>query len=223
MTRTVQVSDRDLQTNVTNELTFDSSIDAAHLVVLANAGVVTLSGDVGTLPERHTAKRAAMRVAGVQAVAVDIVVRDPGAFGAKDRDIAEAANQMLGWAVDVPSDAVTVGVHNRVVTLSGTVTRHYEREAAARAVMYLRGVTAVSNTIRLMAPASASDDLKAAIGSAIRRNAQLDAEQVEAEVNGTEVTLRGAVRSCAERRQAENVAWSGAGVTSVKNQLTVTA
>ncbi|MGX7674366.1 BON domain-containing protein [Plantactinospora sp. DSM 117369] len=223
MTQTVQVSDKDLRTNVTNELTFDSSIDAAHLVVLANAGVVTLSGDVGTLPERHTAKRAAMRVAGVQAVTVDIVVRDPGAFGARDSDIAEAANQMLGWAVDVPSDAVTVEVRNRVVTLSGTVTRHYEREAAARAVMYLKGVTAVSNTIRLMATASASADLKAAIGSAIRRNAQLDAEQVEAEVNGTEVTLRGAVRSCAERRQAENVAWSGAGVTSVKNQLTVTA
>lgn len=223
MRQTVQVSDKDLQANVTNELSFDSSVDAAHLVVLANAGVVTLSGDVGTLPERHAARRAAMRVAGVQAVTVDIVVRDPGAFGAKDSDIAEAAIQMLGWAVDVPSDAVTVGVRNRVVTLSGTVTRHHEREAAARAVMYLRGVTAVSNTIRLMATASTSDNLKTAIGSAIRRNAQLDAERVEAEVNGTEVTLRGAVRSCAERRQAENVAWAGAGVTSVKNQLTVTA
>jgi osmotically-inducible protein OsmY len=223
MTQTVRRSDKDLQTNVTDELLFDSSIDAAHLVVLANGGVVTLSGDVGSLPERHTAKRAAMRVAGVQAVTDDILVRDPGAFGAKDSDIAEAANQMINWAVDVPSDTVTAGVRDHVLTLSGTVTRQYQREAAARAVMYIRGVTAVTNTIRLIATTPASDDLKAAIDAAILRNVQLDSHQIKADVNGAEVTLRGSVRSWAERRQSENVAWSGSGVTSVKNHLTVTA
>ena len=55
MTQTPRRSDKDLQTNVTDELLFDSSVDAAHLVVLADAGVVTLSGDVGSLPERHAA------------------------------------------------------------------------------------------------------------------------------------------------------------------------
>jgi osmotically-inducible protein OsmY len=223
MTQTVRRSDKDLQANVTDELLFDSSIDAAHLVVLANGGVVTLSGDVGSLPERHTAKRAAMRVAGVQAVTVDIVVRDPGVSGAKDSDIAEAANQMLSWAVDVPSDTVKAGVRDHVVTLSGTVNWQYQREAATRAVMYLKGVTAVANTIRLIATTPASDDLKAAIDGAILRNAQLDSHQIKADVNGAEVTLRGSVRSWAERRQAEKVSWSGSGVTSVRNHLTVTA
>ncbi|WP_446215692.1 BON domain-containing protein [Micromonospora sp. IBHARD004] len=76
---------------------------------------------------------------------------------------------------------------------------------------------------RLVATTPASDDLKAAIDGAILRNAQLDSHQIKADVNGAEVTLRGSVRSWAERRQAENVAWSGSGVTSVKNHLTVTA
>jgi osmotically-inducible protein OsmY len=222
MTQTSHRSDKDLQTDVTDELLFDSSIDAAHLVVFANGGVVTLSGDVGSLPERHTAQRAATRVAGVQGVTVDIVVRYPGASGARDGDIAEAANRMLNWAVDVPAGTVKADVRDRTVTLSGTVTRQYQREAAARAVMYLKGVTAVNNTIALTATAPASD-LKVAIDAAILRNAQLDSHQIKADVNGAEVTLRGSVRSWAERRQSENVAWSGSGVTSVKNHLTVTA
>ena len=143
-----------------------------------------------------------MRVWGVKAVADDMVVRDPGAPGAKDTDIAEAANQMLSWAVDVPSDTVKAGVRDHVITLSGTVNWHYQREAAARAVMYLKGVTGVANTIRLIATAPASD-VKAAIEGAILRNAQLDSHQITADVNGAEVTLRGSVRSWAERRQAE--------------------
>jgi osmotically-inducible protein OsmY len=222
MTQMIRGSDKDLQTNVTDELSFDPSIDAAHLVVLANDGVVTLSGDVGSLPERHTAQRAAMRVAGVKGVIVDIAVRDPGASGARDGDIAEAANQMLSWAVDVPAGTVKADVRDRTVTLSGTVTRQYQREAAARAVMYLKGITEVTNTIALTATTPAPD-LKGAIDAAVLRNAQLDSHQIKADVHGGEVTLRGSVRSWAELRQSENVAWSGSGVTSVKNHLTVTA
>ena len=222
MTQTIRRSDKELQTNVTDELSYNPSIDATHLVVLANEGVVTLSGDMGSLPERHAAKRAAMRVWGVRAVADDMVVREPGSSGTKDTDIAEAARQMLHWAVDVPSDTVKAGVRDHMITLSGTVTWQYEREAAARAVMYIRGVTGVTNSILLTAT-SPPPGVKASIEAAILRNAQLDSREITADVNGGEVTLRGAVRSWAERRQAEYVAWSASGVTSVKNDLAVTS
>src|SRR5205823_649951 len=130
-------------------LSYNPRIDAARLVVLANDGVVTLSGDVASLPEQDAAKRAALRVWGVKAVADDMMVRDTGTTGTKDSEIAEAAGQMLKWAVDVPSDTVKAGVRNHTITLSGTVTWQYQREAAARAVMYIKGVTAVANTISL--------------------------------------------------------------------------
>lgn len=220
MTQTIRRSDKELQTTVTEELSYNPSIDAAHLVVLANDGVVTLSGDVASLPEQHAAKRAALRVWGVKAVADDMVVRDTGTTGTKDSEIAEAAGQMLKWAVDVPSDTVKAGVRNHTITLSGTVTWQYQREAAARAVMYIKGVTAVANTISLTATAPASG-AKAAIDAAIRRNAQLDHREINVDVNGAEVALRGTVRSWAERRQAEYVAWEAAGVTSVQNNLAV--
>jgi osmotically-inducible protein OsmY len=183
-------------------------------VVLANDGVVTLSGQVASLPQRYAARRAPLRVWGVTAVADDMVVRDLGASGPTDADLAEAAQQLLTWAVDVPADTAKAAVHQHAITLSGTVAWQFQREAAARAVMYLRGVTAVTNTITLTPTAPASR-VKLAVEAAILRNAQLDSRQIVVDANGGEVMLQGTVRSWAERRQAAYLAYSAAGVTRV--------
>jgi osmotically-inducible protein OsmY len=222
MTQTIRRSDQELKTNVADELSYNPSVDAARVGVAAHDGVVTLSGDVGSLPERHAAHRAAMRISGVKAVTDDMVVRDPDASGSGDADIGEVANQMLTWAVDVPPHTVKAGVRDHIVTLSGTVDWQYQREAAARAVMYLRGVTAVANGIFLTATAPA-DGLKDKIQAAMMRNAQLDSRAITVEATGGEVTLRGTVQSWAELRQAEYLAWSAGGVTSVKNGLAITS
>ena len=94
------------------------------------------------------------------------------------------------WAVDVPPDTVKAGVRDHIVTLSGTVNWQYQREAAARAVMYMRGVTGVANDIFLTATAPAAG-LEAEIKAAMLRNAQLDSRAITVEVTGGEVTLRG--------------------------------
>jgi osmotically-inducible protein OsmY len=222
MTQTIHRSDKELQTSVTDELLFNPSIDAVDLAASANDGVVTLSGEVGSLPERHAAKRAALRVHGVKTVTDNIVVRNPGTAATKDTDFAEAASQMLGLAVDVPPNTVKANVRDNMITLSGAVTWQFQREAAARAVMYIRGITGVTNDILLTATAPAAG-VKTAIEAAILRNAQLDSRDITVAVAGGEVTLRGTVRSWAERRQAEYVAWSAPGMTSVKNDLAVTS
>jgi osmotically-inducible protein OsmY len=222
MTQTIPRSDTELQTSVTDELLFNPSIDAADLAASAADGVVTLSGEVESLPERHAAKRAALRVHGVKTVTDNMVVRNPGTAATKDTDLAEAARQMLGLAVDVPPSTVRADVRDNMITLSGTVTWQFQREAAGRAVMYLRGITGVTNDILLTATAPAAE-VKTEIEAAILRNAQLDFHEITVAVAGGEVTLRGTVRSWAERRQAEYVAWCAAGVTSVKNDLAVTS
>lgn len=220
VTQTTRRSDQDIQANVSEELLYTPSIDT-HVGVAVNGGAVTLSGEVGSLPERIAAKRAAMRVSGVKAVADEMVVRTPGTSGANDSDIAQAAAQMLGWAVDVPSDTVKADVRDHVITLSGNVTWDYQRDAAARAVMYINGVTGVNNTISLRQGESVSV-MKTAVEQAIQRNALLDAHGIKVDVDGHELTLRGNVRSFAGRRQAEHAAWAAPGVTSVKNHLLVT-
>jgi osmotically-inducible protein OsmY len=220
MTQMIQKSDQELRTNITDELTYDPSIDTAHVGVAATDGMVTLSGEVGSLPERREATRAAMRVLGVRGVTDHMVVRDQGASGSSDADIGDAANHMLSWAADVPPNTVKADVRNHIVTLSGTVNWQYQRQAAARAVMYMRGVTEVANDIFLTATAPAQG-LKSEIEAAMLRNALLDSRAITTEVTGAEVTLRGTVRSWAELRQAEYIAWSAPGVTRVKNGLAI--
>jgi len=72
-----QDQDRELQESVMAELGWEPSIDAAHIGVAANAGVVTLTGHVQSFPQKVAAERAAARVKGVQAVAEEIEVKLP--------------------------------------------------------------------------------------------------------------------------------------------------
>jgi osmotically-inducible protein OsmY len=220
VTQTTHRSDHDIQDTVSEELRYTPSVDT-HVGVTVNGGTVTLSGEVGSLPERVAAKRAVLRVSGVKAVANQLQVRVLATPGTNDADIAQTADRLLDWAVDVPSETVKAEVHDHVITLSGHVTWDHQRAAAVRAVTYIRGVTGVANTITIRQGESVSV-MKAAVEQAIRRNAILDNDNVTVDVDGHELTLRGKVGSFAGRRQAEQAAWAAAGVTSVKNHLLVT-
>jgi len=221
VTQTMQRNDQDLHAKVSDELLYRPSIDT-NLIVTVNNGVVTLAGDVSSVPERLAAVHAAEQVWGVKTVVDEMAVRSAGATGATDTDIAVAARQILAWTIDVPLDAVQLEIRDHMITLSGTVTWEFQREAAARAVTYIRGITGVSNNISLTEHKSVSV-VKEAVEAAIRRNAPLDAQTITVEVNGHELTLSGRVRSQAERYQAEHVAWAAAGVAHVKNDLSITS
>ena len=92
------------------ELGWEPSLNAAHIGVAANAGVVTLTGHVQSLPQKVAAERAAARVKGVKAVAEDIEVKLPYDIRRGDEDIAAAAVERLAWDASVPHDAVEIRV-----------------------------------------------------------------------------------------------------------------
>jgi osmotically-inducible protein OsmY len=64
-------------------------------------------------------------------------------------------------------------------------------------------------------------DVKAQIKQAFARSASLDAARIDVESHDGEVTLKGKVRSWAERRDAEDAAWAAPGVTKVRNDLVI--
>jgi osmotically-inducible protein OsmY len=53
------------------------------------------------------------------------------------------------------------------------------------------------------------------------RNAETAAQHITVEVLGSNVILRGTVRLYAERKAAEEAAWSAPGVTEVENKVMI--
>ena len=215
--------DMTLQAMVMDELAWTPNVDAAHIGVAAQNGVVTLSGIVSSLAEKVAAEQAARRVKGVQGIAQKIVVRLPTAHRHTDEEIADRALKVLNWDLEVPDEQIQVKVENGIVTLTGTVTYQFQRAAADRDIRRLGGVTDIVNLIEIRPSADQVADpvsVHHKIENALRRSAEMEASHVSVEVSGSKVTLRGRVKTWWERSIAESAAWSAPGVTQVDDQLT---
>ena len=213
-------SSMELQRRVLDELDWEPSIDAAHVGVTVNDGVVTLTGSVSTYAEKMTAEQATKRLVGVKAVANDLEVRPTFPSQPNDTEIAQAVIRALEWDVSIPHDLIKARVAKGTVTLEGEVKFWYQRQAAVNAVRGLKGVQGIVNLISIRAVPKAPD-VKSRIESAFRRSAEIDAGRIEVDTSNGKVTLRGRVRSWAEREEAENAAWAAPGVTMVDDELKV--
>jgi VCBS repeat-containing protein len=213
-------TDKELQRDVLDELAWEPSVDAAEIGISVENGIVILNGVVKSLNEKWTAERVAQQVEGVRAVTDELVIKLPGDSQYSDADIAQAAVNALDWNTSVPRNRVKVLVEHGQVTLQGTVEYHFQKDAAETAVRHLKGVKAVSNSISIKPLASAGDVIQA-IKRALHRAAQVDAERISVEAKDGKITLRGSVRSWAEREEAEHAAWAAPGVFEVQNDILV--
>jgi osmotically-inducible protein OsmY len=214
--------DSDIKRDVEDELKWDPDIDATDIGVAVHNGVVTLTGFVRSYAQKTEAEIAAKRIAGVMGVANDIDVRLPSIDQRPDPDIARDAVAALKSELPYSSEKLKVVVKNGWLTLEGMAEWNYVRERAQSAVRRIRGVTGVSNSIALK-PTVAPHEIRRKIEDAFRRSAELDASRVTVEASGSEVVLRGRVRSWAERQEAERAAWAAPGVTNVDNRITIGA
>jgi osmotically-inducible protein OsmY len=156
------VQDSELQQAVLAELGRQAGARAAHIRAAASAGMVTLTGHVGSFADRHAAEAAAWRVGGVSGVAVAIAVRPPSAqrlhaiFGLSDavvRPLVEAravGDQIMhalhrSWFFD--EETVHVSAVGGNIRLTGTVRSARERRVAAQTAWGAPGATSVENDL----------------------------------------------------------------------------
>ncbi len=214
-------TDEEIQRDVLEELKWDSHVQPNEIGVAVKDGIVTLTGWVDSYLKKISAEEAAWRVPGVKAVVNDIEVRLPSSAERTDEDLAKAVVNALRWDAAVPADRIEVTVSKGWVTLKGEVDYGFQKREAERVVQRIAGVKGVTNLILVKPQLLSPADLKQQIEKALLRDAETDARRITVEVQGSKVILYGTVRSYAEKKEAEDVAWSTPGVTDVENHIVV--
>lgn len=213
-------TDTQLKKDVSDELEWDPSINAANIGVAVHNGVVTLSGHIQTFAEKAAIERVVQRIDGVKAMALELDVKLAPGHQRSDTEIAESARVAMQSQALVPADKINLKVEHGWVTLNGEVEWDYQRINAERTVHALLGVLGVTNRITLKSRTVPSD-VSNRIRDALARQAEREAKSIDVTVTGSTATLRGSVHSWAERNAAQGAAWAAPGITMVVNEIRV--
>jgi osmotically-inducible protein OsmY len=192
-------SDSDIKRDVDDELRWDPDIDATDIAVAVKNGVVTLTGFVRSYSQKRQAEADAKRIAGVLGLANDIEVRLPVISKRPDPEIARDAVATIQIELPYSYEHIKVVVKEGWVTLEGEVEMALPAGENRGPVQRLRGVKGISNLIRIK-PKTVPADIKR----------KIDANRITVEASGGEITLKGTVRSWAERQEGRTSRLVGA-------------
>jgi osmotically-inducible protein OsmY len=213
--------DSEIQQAVLEELGWDTRVRATDIGVEVDSAVVTLTGSVDSFAQRVAAQEAAHRVHGVLDVANDIEVKVPDASAPSDSELAARVRHALEWNVLVSAERIHSTISNGWVTLSGDVDYWSQRDDAALAVRNIAGVKGITNGIDVLPPRVFPREVERAIEDALARRAERTAHHVNVGVQHDTVTLRGTVRSVAERDLVLGAVTGTRGVKHIDNQLRI--
>lgn len=213
-------TDMQIQEDVQQQLRWNPILNATQIGVAVKNGIVTLSGQVDSYAKKIEAEKDALKVAGVRAIAEDMHIDVSPVTSRTDAEIAEAIINALKWHSEVQDEKIKVKVEDGIVDLEGEVEWEYQRRSALNAIQNITGVKLVLDFTQIKQKTKALD-IEKKICAAFERHATMDAQQIKVEVSDNKVTLRGIVRSYAEREDAEAAAWAGPGITSVDNCITI--
>jgi osmotically-inducible protein OsmY len=212
--------DNELAADVSDELLWDPKLDNSSIAVSASDGTITLRGTVGSLREKREAKKAAQRVFGVISVDNQLQVKLMNDDKRVDADLRGDVLQALMLDSLVPS-TVDAKVEDGFVTLTGTADWQYQRDEAELVASNIVGALDVIDEIELKDPTRSAGDVQESIRKAFKRNAALDADDLNISSDNGMVTIDGNVSSWAEHDEAIDAAWAAPGVTSVHDNMTV--
>lgn len=212
--------DSQLKQEVEDELISSPAVDANGIGVAVVDGIVTLTGHVPDYAAKVAAEKCATRVAGVAAVVIGIDVKLRESEQRTDEDIALSARAVLDWIAGLQENAIRIKVEKGWVTLSGAVQDGYRSRIAEKNIVHMRGVTGVTNNIRICGSASPLD-IEHNIRKAIQRHTDRELKHVGVEVDDGRVILSGHLSSNIERSVVTGAARSTPGVKSIVDRLVV--
>ena len=213
-------SDSQLRREVEEELANNPAIDTNRIGVAVADGIVTLSGHVSDYAQKVAAEKSVLRIAGVVAVVahMDVTLRENDQR--TDEDIALSVRAVLDWISGLEEDSIRIKVEQGWVTLSGSVKDGYRSHVAEKHIGHMRGVTGITNNIRISGSASPVA-IEHNIRKAIQRHTDREMKHIAVQVDGGNVTLSGQLSTKAERAIVWGAARATAGVITVVDHLVV--
>jgi osmotically-inducible protein OsmY len=211
----------DLYKRIIDKLELEPGLDESSIsIAVKNNDIVVLGGEVASYAEKCLAEQAIQKIKGVKGIADELKVNLVTPFARSDLDIANSAIDALKSNFFVPKEGIKIIVENGALILSGEVDKYYQKEHAEKAVQNLVGLVGVVNNISVKADLSVQA-VKKEIIKEFERNARIDANSIEVEVQNNTVILKGKVKSLDKVKEAKLAAWSVLGVNNVINQLEV--
>jgi hyperosmotically inducible periplasmic protein len=199
-----------------------------NVSVAVHGPEVILTGTVDTYADKEEADKKAHHAKGVKGVENEIEVAGPTVEDATLRDklAKELAYDRVGYGTTA-FNALTIGVHNGVVTLGGTVYGPTDKDSALSLVTHTSGVKDVMDNIQVAPVSPMDDELRLRLARAIYGTPELQkyaldpAKPIRITVVNGNVTLSGVVDSKMDKDIAGIKANGVSGVFKVTNELQV--
>lgn len=142
-------TDQDITVDAVDRLHAESGLDDLDIAIKVIDGVVLLAGMARSDLERAQAEQIVKKVRGVLGLTNCLTVCPRTASAPPAPDITREAIATIRHQFPEQMEAVKVLVQNGRVALEGELTWHYQRDVIEGIVRSLRGVTLVTNKIRV--------------------------------------------------------------------------
>ncbi len=140
-----KTADHEIAKRILDVFHWNVMVPEERIQLKVEKGWVTLTGDVEWHYQADEAKRAASRIGGVTGVTNSIGIRNRANVYDVRKRIEDAFKRQAG----LDASTVTIVADGSKVTLAGTVSGWYERQAAEQAAWAAPGVTSVEDRIRI--------------------------------------------------------------------------
>lgn len=213
-------SDDTIREKIFQKVTGQVGLHLQQFEVEVNQGVARIRGTVASLSELQKLERLAGSAQGVRGLESLVQVRPA------DRPepvIEDEVRRRLERRPQYKNSPVTVSASGTVVTLSGTVSRNFDRLEAAAIAGEIEGVTRIINDLVAATAGPVDDDtIRRRVESILVNPLTFGAvRDLRVTVTGARVSLKGSVIREFDRREAERLALTVDGVESVQNELTI--
>lgn len=142
----------------------------------------------------------------------------------KDADIQKDIIAELKWCPEVEETEIGVIVKDGAVTLTGTVPKYSDKEAAKKAAKRIKGVRAIADEmeVKLAYQMEGSDEeIAHRIANIFSWNSQIPGDDVKAEVRNGIVSLSGEVDWQYQKNTVQSYVKDIKGVKSVLNNIKI--